>query len=543
MATYKNSIKLITNNIILNQFSKQKFKKYLFHHFELKKVSLNERIMKKEPYAFNIKNTEEKKESIIHNDKVYFIKKGMFSIQISCNLLELRNLLVYFKEIRNLINKEIPNVLQKFEEINKKEKTEKTLDLNKIIFKFLKNNEIENSQFYIYNIAPLCFDAELEKIIMKNYVFELKILEEEGIIGLLDMFKYQFKNNIIIQHNVEVNKDTLKNAIEIRSIFDVKCISSSAEVFEVNRNAFIQFIHLHQSLLIPFINHYLLTITWTIERFEEFIRKKFILYNDKIDRYLNNTIIPKHTKATNEQFKFKLDQIDHRVRHIIPIEQKNKNFSFNFNHKTSASILNNHKSTIHLTTLQMNKSLQSMQTIDSEKINKKINKLNETNKIHKTIFSLKPKLKLKINLNKVNEDNNILDTIINTGANTCSNNNNSNIKILFSDRQSNQDKSYHTNNTRVSITEKKKETARSIFNKEVLITSQKIKNENTCSKVDFNKLVVSTSSINSISMTHKQTNMKPNYYSLKYYNNQIKDQYELYKCFIRNKINSHRTID
>ena len=142
-------------------------------------------------------------------DQVYFTYKGEFELSTNKNLLELNELIIYYKKIlRELLN------------IDKNNN-------NKEIIRYCDfREEVKENDNFILNKK---FEGEkMKKLVNDKRTIKIGILSSKEIIGLLDIYSsIKYKKTVL---NGE--KDNFKiKAYQMKSLYNCKCISCNCEVY------------------------------------------------------------------------------------------------------------------------------------------------------------------------------------------------------------------------------------------------------------------------------------------------------------------------
>lgn len=335
LAVYKRSMYLMTNNILFHNFSRAKFKKYIFDNIGTRKVM-------KGNYLIH--------EGTNQDENIYFIKSGQFSYHLNTNLINLRNIYVYFKEMNNAILSKFPFIkkhlckdgvvysdevqldnhlfndeidLNEDKEANKENKEnskDKEIKVKpsspffkfyKLIYDFLQITS--KNDIFINNINDeMSFNHELNAYLSKKCYFEIK-KTDEGIIGLMDIMICSLKSDMNEPNSFNetdksiLNKEMFNNTIKQKNLFNIECTSYEGEVFVMNKQAFIQYLEQNSSLFIPFLQYYITKTKVISERIESFIKKKFNLFdfleNGDYDQFIKSKYITKKNKNREDTVK------------------------------------------------------------------------------------------------------------------------------------------------------------------------------------------------------------------------------------------------
>lgn len=257
MTAYKNSVNILTNNILFFDYSRAKFKKYLFNHLGFKRIS-------KGAVLLQSNYSKDSIHQLVSNDKVYFIKSGVFSINLTCSLLQVKQLLRFFRSFTSKLSQSFTFINPKCDEkpcqndkgpqkpslttlLKEDDSTKNCFGrLYKVMLNFIKTFETELAA--VAEEEETKFDYELsenyKKILNKKCNFEIKRIVNEGIIGLIDLYLLS-PNHLGAKDVPNFNssneeelfiKDNFYQLISMIPVFNVECISTEAEVYEADKN-------------------------------------------------------------------------------------------------------------------------------------------------------------------------------------------------------------------------------------------------------------------------------------------------------------------
>lgn len=372
----QNTISLITKNIILKDFSKERFKKEIYEFFKLRKIYKNEVIQNGQTERISFDERKDVKLNEENERKVYFVKKGSFSLRLTGTLIVMRNILSYIKEILKLLksisntNKEELNsenidinplerkkfdemffsLISKINDNDSKDKQSKSYSNSRLTkYKVLKNRLISfliKSEIDSFNrkklylnknsIENLGFDKENEYIVNKKYLFEIKIYEDEGIFGLLDFIKLSLNEEMInklvqIKEKYSINffdshfsNEDFQNKLFFDGkssdyilnkyyLFDVVCLSNNSEVFEIDFKDFHYFIDEYGSLFDSYIENNVLSLENISSRLEKYISNQFSKENSHfLKRFIYNKVIFNHSDQSYQRFKTSLSKQENK---------------------------------------------------------------------------------------------------------------------------------------------------------------------------------------------------------------------------------------
>ena len=211
---FKSNIYSLTNNLIFNYYNRSKFKKGLFGNFKLSKFA---------------KGTVLTQEGTNNNNNIYILKSGVLSVSVTCtinNLKFIRDFIYLFNRVfhsNSLLYKQVKFVKkqreqmiekhqieddrlreivirEKLESYNNSEKLGNLLSAHLFqIINFVKTTKYSNNNLdYEYEsdsddiIANIIDDKRNENkdLSKKKYKFDLRIIENNDIIGLEDFYYF-----------------------------------------------------------------------------------------------------------------------------------------------------------------------------------------------------------------------------------------------------------------------------------------------------------------------------------------------------------------
>lgn len=141
-------------------------------------------------------------------DQIYFIYKGEFEITANKNLIEVNELIIYYKKIL-------------FELLSKDKKNNKEM----IKFCDIKEEIKENDNFLMNKKFE---EEKMKKLISKKKTIKLGIFSSKEMLGLLDLYSKIPLN----ENNSEREIDNFRiKKFEMTSLFNCKCISCNCEVY------------------------------------------------------------------------------------------------------------------------------------------------------------------------------------------------------------------------------------------------------------------------------------------------------------------------
>lgn len=359
-------------------------------------------------------------------DQVFFTYKGEFELTTNKNLLEVNELIIFYKKIlRELLNK------------NKKNSNKEML--RNCDFR----EEIKENDNFIMNKK---FEGEkMKKMVYEKKLIKLRIISSKEIIGLLDLYtSIKYKKTDL---NNENNNFRTK-AYQMLSLFNCKCISCNCEVYSFPLIKFKDMCN-HEDKVCELTNEVeIKKIFLMIERLKHYknflfesnyskenqskkdikkianknihkgIRNKFELYKEISNMNLKNKIINLNF-AKNKTFKIRSSQrkLSNSYSNYIFSNNKNRNRHsiFNVSSQTKYKILkNNERIKIKQKFLQLptivdfaknnelinkksiteeNQNLNSKNNRYSSESNNSRNSFINVDKLGKSFFSKKPLIK------------------------------------------------------------------------------------------------------------------------------------------------------
>ena len=418
--------------------SQNKYINFISSFYIFKNLSLN--VWEKKYMSLFINRVYEKDYLLLKEgnpiDQIYFIYKGEFELTTSKNLIELNELIIYYKKIlRELLYKNKNNI-------------------NREMIKFCDyKEEIKQNESFIMNKK---FGGDkLKQMIFEKKVIKIGILSTKEIIGLLDIYSStKFNKN-------DLNKESDIFGIKkykMSSLYNCKCISCNCEVYSFPLNTFKQIIkedkvgNLTNEIEIKKIYYIIKRLKHYIEflfeslYLKEIDKKKAIkkMKNKSVNKGIKNKFIQMF-EYSNFNFKkgvfnnnfgrkkklingyFTERKLSNSYSNYIPTKTsydkyKNKNItkSYNWANKTNYKFIkNNERLKIKQKFLGLpiidgvGKNKEKENNITNEKTTTRLNTENDTN-------NYSQKLKTKIILlpkKEENQENNKIDKMISTDNN------------------------------------------------------------------------------------------------------------------------------
>ena len=418
--------------------SQNKYINFISSFYIFKNLSLN--VWEKKYMSLFINRVYEKDYLLLKEgnpiDQIYFIYKGEFELTTSKNLIELNELIIYYKKIlRELLYKNKNNI-------------------NREMIKFCDyKEEIKQNDNFIMNKK---FGGDkLKQMIFEKKVIKIGILSTKEIIGLLDIYS-----------SIKFNKNDLNKESDIfgikkykmSSLYNCKCISCNCEVYSFPLNTFKQIIkedkvgNLTNEIEIKKIYYIIKRLKHYIEflfeslYLKEIDKKKAIkkMKNKSVNKGIKNNFIQmieyskfnfkkgvfnnnfgRKKKLINGYFTER--KLSNSYSNYIPTKTsydkyKNKNItkSYNWANKTNYKFIkNNERLKIKQKFLGLpiidgvGKNKEKENNITNEKTTTRLNTENDTN-------NYSQKLKTKIILlpkKEENQENNKIDKMISTDNN------------------------------------------------------------------------------------------------------------------------------
>ena len=198
--------------------AQNKYLNFISSFYIFKNISLN--VWEKKYMSFFINKVYDKDYLLLKEgesiDQIFFIYKGEFEFTTNKNLIELNELIIYYKKIlHELLSKNKNN-------INKK--MIKLYDIKEEIRE--NDNFIMNQKFRGENLTKMIFDKKIIK---------LGIFSSKEIIGLLDIYSSIKYNQL--DSNDDKNNFRIKK-YKMISLYNCKCISCNCEVYSFPLSSF-----------------------------------------------------------------------------------------------------------------------------------------------------------------------------------------------------------------------------------------------------------------------------------------------------------------
>ena len=345
--------------------------------------------------CLNMLITDCKNKQISNNSNKINNNEDNSNNNVYCNIYKNIHYSIFYNEIYSKENNKFINILYN------------VLDTNK---KYNNFKEVSNFKYLYKKSKTLCENISHNKkytdfIYNKKFKFYIKSFKNEGVIGLIDQCKVVFNSKCLLDKNTlemfakynldffdsinmnnydnyyvnkkfELNIYNIQNFFnfyELKPIFDIECISESAEVYSYNKLAFIKLLELEPNYWENYISYYSLKLNSNIKRLQ-------CIYN----RYMKNI-------SNNNFFEDSFSVIPSKDVINSNIYSKEKNINnINYNKSTKISCISFSKNKIS--------------NFINYNNNSKYNKFSNLNNIYNTKLS-------SFNIKQENNDNsNTYDT-------------------------------------------------------------------------------------------------------------------------------------
>ena len=485
------------------------------------------------------------------NDQVYFIYKGDFELTTNKNLIEVNELIIYYK-------KKLRELLSKFRNSNKE------------MFKYSDyRDEIKENENFKLN--KKFEDEKMKKLVFDKKMIKMGIFSSKEIIGLLDIYTPIKANTKDM--DTENDNFRIKN-YQMKSLYNCQCVSCNCEVYSF---PLIKFSHMCQHedkvglLTKEFEIKKIYFMIKRLKHYKDFLYESNFFKENESKKEIKKMKNKKNQKGIKNKFEVNIEYSNLNIKNDFFNIPKNKKFKNGFlferklsnslsNYKFPNKILNRNKNNIKLNNLQNQTYTKDRKNSEILKIKNKYLGLPKIEDIGEN----NEKLNLNEKTNRLNAENEIYSysqknkgiILINQGSQKSTNktrnyfleNNNINNKHILTDNEK------KINNLRNNIFIKDKNNNKIIFSKKPLI-----KKHNWVAKVLVKNLVYNHifgkfafSSINS------RNNYNSTYYNHKNYlktseeidklkrkENKSTNKNSLLKSadknYLKNKININRT--